>query len=60
MGWNDLLNIKQQVAAAAAEDERRYLHPVECPHDGTPLEAGPSNQPGNVLHCRFCGFTVDG
>jgi hypothetical protein len=31
--------------------------PVACPNDGTILEQGPH---GNVLHCKFCGWTHDG
>jgi hypothetical protein len=49
-GLLDILQLNAEEYLQALEDEQ--LNPVECPNDGTPLEAGPDGEP----FCRFDGW----
>lgn len=53
-GWYSLLAIKQEWQQIALEAEQERSHPVACPHDGEPLEAGPHGE----LHCPWGDFTL--
>lgn len=50
MAYEDLLTIYRE--AAIEYRVRRDMVPQACPHDGTPLAAGPRS----VLYCPFGDF----
>lgn len=50
MGWRQLLDIYAE-ATDVVRDELSQP-PEACPHDGTPLEAGPHGE----LFCIFDGY----
>jgi hypothetical protein len=50
VGWNQLSDIYREAADDRRDEEARP--PEACPHDGTPLEAGPRGE----LHCPFDGY----
>lgn len=53
-GWFGLLAIAQEAREMRREDRARQ--PIECPHDGQPLDM---NAEG-ILHCPYDGWTWNG
>lgn len=54
MAWEQLLDIYREAAQEAAAEASRP--PVDCPNDGTALQAGPDG----VLFCPFDGWRWGG